>query len=221
MAREEWSRRARAALAARAIISAVLSPLITAYKFLSAHHVMPHAPESTGILTIFVNMCVVTTLLAFFGCLTGFAFAWFSSRERWPGAIGRAVLLSVFALAFLFYPYEPLGRLVGTLILVAVLLSLSPLAPWIQERSREATIVWGALFLLLLFLTPGWIEGLWQNFTEQSHFAIIPLSQMSLAGWFSALVGLALYVGAFITFQQWRTEGKWLRDMKDRLRHSS
>ena len=68
---------------------------------------------------------------------------------------------------------------------------------------------------------PGWMKGLWHNFSSQlqSSYFIVPLSQMELGYWILAVAGLGVYVGAFVAFQQWRTEGKWLSEMKDRLHH--
>jgi hypothetical protein len=226
MPEQKWGRRLRGAVVAWSIVSATISPLIGVYKFLSAHGApVPASAESAGTLAIVVNMCLLTAAVMLFGALTGEFFAAISSRESVRETIGTAIFISLVALLLFSYggfsPSRQSDYFIGALLLVAVVLSLSPMGPWIAKHFSEAAVVWGMLFILFLLLIPSWMQSIWRTFTKRSDFAIIPLSRMDLWDWVFALIGAGVYVWAYVAFQQWRTEGKWLKEIQDRFRSRS
>lgn len=197
-------------------MSVIVSPLVGAYQFLSGHHVMPAAPGDAGILAIVVNTFLLTTGVMFFSLL-GVVFAGLSAREGWGWAIAKAIWVSLFACIFLVN-YERSVRVIGALLFVAVALSLSPMGRWIDKHSTGAQIFFQMIFIVLLLFYPGWMQSYWQFLSGRSDFSTIPLSSMKLNNWLMALIGAMLYGHAYVAFQQWRTEGKWLKDIQDRFR---
>jgi len=40
---------------------------------------------------------------------------------------------------------------------------------------------------------------------------------MTLGDWINAVGGAAIYVGAYVAFKEWQTDGGWLKDVRARV----
>jgi hypothetical protein len=218
-AENPWGKRLRGAIGAWAIVSAMISPLLTAYHFLSSRaHLLPTAPEDAGPVAIVVNTCLLTAGVMWFGLLTGGAFVTLSLRgDRLRGTIGKAALLLFFALIFL-YGSDRYEHDMGLYFLAIVVCSLSPMARLFETYFAQSVVLCGTISMLSLLLVPGWFHDWWPSWTGRQDFTLIPLSSMKLGEWWVAFIGACVYVGAYIAFKQWHTKGEWLKDARSRIR---
>jgi hypothetical protein len=79
---------------------------------------------------------------------------------------------------------------------------------------------WGAgavLVMVLILFHPGWAQAWWANFIGRPGFTFLPLSSFDLGMWLLSFIGLLIYVTAYVAFQEWRTNGTWLTEMRKRV----
>jgi hypothetical protein len=193
--------------------------MITVFKFLSGHGHLPAAQADVGVFTIVVNACLITATLLWMGGLIGFAFAALASRaDRWWKTIGKAILTLAFALILVLIPGpEKYMRLLGVLMLVAVGCLLTPLGKVIEGNFIVSGVVVATLSILAVLLMPEWVSDWWASETRQPAFTIIPLSSMGFAEWGCAALGAVVYVAAYVLFQEFRTKGKWIDDLREKI----
>lgn len=197
-------------------------PLLSGYRFLASHGRAPGPPESAGILTLVVNSCMLTFGLLALGLGLSLSFLVLAVRDRrlWVNTF-KALAIVLFAWRFLSST-EPLtgdfqyDRVVGVLFLAALFCLVTPISRWIKEHSRGASIVCGAVVIGAMLVRPDWMKNWWTS-GGNSEYQLIPLSQLGLMDWAAALMGAAVYVYAYGGFQQWRTKGKWLEELKQRI----
>jgi hypothetical protein len=208
-------RRLRGGIAAWIIVSAVFSPLITVYCFLANHGRLPAVSVGAGVFTILVNACMVTFLILWLGLLSGYGFTAMAMRDdSWWRTIGKAILLLLVGLALMTgRPFSQEFTLVGALMLVSAVCSLTPLARVIEAYFIQIAVLVATLTILAVMLLPGWGQDWWATASGRPTFSIVPLSSMDISGWGCAAFGAAVYVAAYIFFQQWRTQGKWLGEV--------
>ena len=216
-----WRRRLRGAVAAWAVISAIISPLISGYNFLSAHGHLPAASSDFSAFSIVVNTCLVTAGVLWLGLLTGFAFVGLAIRdERLRNTVAKAVLLLVVAF-FFFTGSDKYMHVFGIVVLLCFVCLVSPIAKVIESHFIEAVVAAAALVILALLMVPELMKDWWTSFTGQPDFRLVPLSSMSGAEWGCAVLGALVYAAAYVAFQQWRTNGTWLADVWRRIRSQS
>jgi len=213
-----WKRRFRSATASWVIVSAMSGPLVIGYHILSSQGRLPPAPDHAGVLTIVVNTCIMTCDMLLTAGLFAFGFTALAggNDKLWIR------ILKVLGLALMGYLFLISGTkyapLVGAAMLIAAICAISPAAKYVDKY--EAKI--GAALLILLvatfFLRPDWMQDWWTSLSSRHEYRLIPLSAMSFGDWILALGGAMIYVGSYIEFQQWRTDGKWLEETKKRLR---
>jgi hypothetical protein len=153
------------------------------------------------------------------GGLIGFMFAGMATRaDRWWQTIGKAILFLTIAL-ILIAGTEKYMRLLGVLMLVSAACSLTPPGKVIEANFILSAVVVATLSILLVLLLPEWVSDWWTSETRQPAFTIIPVSSMDFAEWGCAAMGAVVYVAAYVLFQDLRTKGKWIDDVRDRVIH--
>jgi hypothetical protein len=186
-------------------ITAIFSPLITAYSFLSEHGFIWKHEEHVGILTILINVCTLAGALSIFGAIVGglplgFVIASKSGILRILGPVNLFIWGS--ASIFLWVPLSSETVLIRLYCLVVLILGFLSLS----SRGRiYAELNFVRLFVLL------WLFGiiLLLVYMREPNLSMRSLSGRSWFFWFIAAVGCAVYVSCFVAFQQWYTKGKW------------
>jgi hypothetical protein len=194
-------------------------PLLTGYRFLSLRGHLPEAPESPGVLTIVLNSFMMTTGLLWFGLIFSFVFVSLAGREDrlWKNIV-KVVLLALFGASCLANTQDKYFQVAGVLLLVALFCVITPLSKWIDRHTLAAMGVFGILLIASILLQPDWMKDWWTLSFQREDFSLVPVSEMNWAEWVVAVMGAAVYVLAYGAFQQWRTDGKWLDETKNRLK---
>jgi|HubBroStandDraft_1064217.scaffolds.fasta_scaffold43152_2 hypothetical protein len=210
-----WRRRLRSGIAFWAIVSALSGPLLTGYKFLSRRGGLPGAPENAGPITVLVNACMLTWLLLFVGAISSSVFVGLTMREdrRWK-TIGKAIFFALFGWSLTKgsgYSF----KIGGWLLLLAVFCLITPISHWIEEHILAVSAGFAIAMIGAMLFMPNWMRDWWTSSGEV--YQLTPLSEMHWYQWASALFGAGVYVAAFVAFQQWRTDGKWLDVTKRKL----
>jgi hypothetical protein len=216
---KQWSRRLRVLISLWAMVSAMIGPLLGGYRFLSSRGSLPAASGDVGVLTIAVNLCIMTFGLSVLGLVLGGLFAFCAMRQdRLWKTIVQAILLMLMGLGLIVGTgTDKYMRLAGVVLLVDLLCLATPLSGWVEKRFGEVATGIGILVVGNVLFRPDWMKDWWMGFSKRNEFELIPLSEMRFE-WIGAVLGASIYVMAYVAFQQWRTEGKWLNDIKDRFR---
>lgn len=199
----------------------------SAYKVLSAYgHIMPSADGEPSFLAITLNVFMLTMVVTFVALvIAGFFLAASVRHEKLIWSIVKLPFVALMGTAFVEYHNSGLGDAadytLGILLLAAIPSCLSPIGRWIDRHSGPASVVVGMLVAIVLFVMPNGMRGVWTWYFDRPDFTIVPLSSMNGRDWFAAILGGGIYVMAFISFQQWRTEGKWLKQIGNRIRSES
>jgi hypothetical protein len=217
-----WNLRLRRAIAFWAVLSAVSGPLLSGYRFLASHGRLPGTPEKAGLLTIGVNACMIT-----FGLIAlGFGFSGFfyslavRDDRRWVNllkGVGIALFAGVSFIPLTESPGDEMHRKqIGLMLCVALFCLATPLSRWIMQYAQIFAIGTAAAIVGFMLLNPAWMRAWWSS-DGQYDYSLKPLSELGFYDWVAALMGAAIYVWAYGAFQQWRTQGKWLPEVKERI----
>jgi len=148
------------------------------------------------------------------------------SRREAPGVAGTVAKALVLVLAiwgsvelhdtsWAEGKWYPVVLVISGLMLVCL---LSPLHKFVDEHFLELAGVGAGLWMLTVLVSPELARKWWTSTFERQDFALVPLSEMKVGDYFLAVLGAAAYVGAYVVAQQWRTNGKWLDELRRRMR---
>jgi hypothetical protein len=190
--------------------------LITFY-FLSARGRMPDVPKDAGPVTIVVNSCMLAATLSWTGLVTAGLWLGIALRldHRWWTIAGKALFFGAFGW-LLAITDDSVQRTIGYLTLFAVFCLLTPLSRWVESNIGVVVLGIPIAAIGAILLVPGWMQR-WYMSEFKRNYMLIPLSDMRLTDWILVLMGAAVYVLAYVAFQQWVTEGRWLDIQKNKL----
>lgn len=212
-----WSKRLRGLLALWLLVSALAGPLLIGFRFLSSRGSLPEAPSGAGVLTILVNACMLTALLLMAGVLVSLLFTGVATRDDRPWkTVGKSIGFGLLGLLLLFSNDSSL-RIGGWLVLIAVFCAVvAPLSRWIETHFIEVSAAIALAMIAGMLFMPNWMRDWWTS-GGGAEYRLKPLSELNPAEWGTAVLGAVVYVMAYGAFQQWRTKGKWLDDVKKKL----